>query len=66
MYRRVLMVLDVVAILVGLVWVGQGAGLIKGSFMTGSGMWLVIGLVLLVVGGGHLALLARSGRTPPT
>jgi len=64
MYRSFLIVLDIVAILVGLVWTGQGIGLIKGSFMTGSGLWLVVGLVLLVVGGGHLALLALKGGTP--
>jgi hypothetical protein len=38
------------AIFVGSIWIGQGAGLIKGSFMTGSGTWLAIGLLSLVVG----------------
>ena len=66
MYRRALMVVDVVVILVGLVWTGQGIGIIKGSFMTGSGLWLAIGLVMLVLGGGHLALLARNRGVPPT
>ncbi|MFN2463959.1 MAG: hypothetical protein ABR573_08680 [Candidatus Dormibacteria bacterium] len=64
MYRAVLVVLDVFAILLGLVWTGQGIGIIKGSFMTGSAFWLVVGLVLLVLGGGHLALLAVKGRRP--
>ena len=38
------------AVLVGSVWIGQGAGFIKGSFMTGSRTWLAIGLLCLVVG----------------
>jgi hypothetical protein len=38
------------AVLVGGVWIGQGAGVIKGSFMTGSPTWLAIGLLCLVVG----------------
>ena len=38
------------AVLVGGVWIGQGAGLIKGSFMTGSPTWLAIGLLCLAVG----------------
>lgn len=39
-----------VAILIGLVWSGQGIGLIGGSSMTSDPTWLVIGLVLVVVG----------------
>jgi hypothetical protein len=35
--------------LLGLVWVGQGLNLIKGSMMTGQLQWAVIGVVLLVV-----------------
>jgi hypothetical protein len=38
------------AVLVGATWIGQGAGIIKGSFMTGSRTWLAIGLLCLVVG----------------
>jgi len=34
--------------LLGLVWLGQGVGLIKGSFMTGSGLWAGIGAILVV------------------
>lgn len=32
--------------LVGVVWIGQGVGLIRGSFMTGRIEWSVIGAVL--------------------
>ncbi len=35
--------------LVGVVWIGQGAGLIGGSFMTGSVFWAVAGAGLLAV-----------------
>jgi hypothetical protein len=48
--RIVLTVVGVVAILAGAVWVGQGAGLIPGSFMTGDRTWFVIGLVVAFVG----------------
>ncbi len=35
--------------LLGLVWLGQGLNLIKGSFMTGQAQWAVIGVVLILV-----------------
>jgi uncharacterized membrane protein len=49
-----------VLVLVGAVWIGQGAGWIHGSFMTGEALWLVIG-VLCVVGGA--ALIGTARRT---
>ena len=40
-----------VLILVGLIWIGQGTGIIRGSgFMTDDVEWAVIGAVLLVIG----------------
>lgn len=36
----------ILALLAGIVWIGQGMGLIKGSFMTGRIEWSVIGAVL--------------------
>ena len=48
--RTVSLIIGGLAALVGAVWIGQGAGLIKGSFMTGSRTWLAIGLLCLVVG----------------
>ena len=44
---------------VGAVWLGQGTGLIHGSFMTGEALWAVIGGFLLALG---LALLAAAWR----
>jgi len=42
------LVLAAVAGILGLVWVGQGVGLIPGSFMTGEPFWAVLGVALLV------------------
>ncbi len=36
-----------IAALVGLVWLGQGVGVIPGSFMTGSAFWAIAGVALL-------------------
>ena len=38
-------VLAVLLLVVGAVWIGQGIGIIKGSFMTGEGVWAVIGSI---------------------
>jgi hypothetical protein len=45
-------------ILVGLVWIGQGTGVIAGkSFMTGDGTWAAAGAVLVLIG----AIIAAFG-----
>jgi hypothetical protein len=57
-------VLGVLVLLVGLVWIGQGLGYIKGSFMTGDLKWFWIGVGMVVVGlavGGFGAL--RRGQS---
>lgn len=46
----VMTVIGVIALLLGGLWIGQGSNLIKGSFMTGSTMWLIIGAVVFLVG----------------
>ncbi|MDQ0473817.1 hypothetical protein [Labrys wisconsinensis] len=51
----------VLLILTGLVWAGQGLGLIGGSFMTGQTRWLVIGLAVASVGAALLAFVRRRG-----
>jgi hypothetical protein len=43
-------ILAVALLLVGVVWAGQGADLIGGSFMTGERTWLVIGLICILLG----------------
>jgi hypothetical protein len=37
-------------VLVGGVWMLQGAGAIGGSFMTDSALWFVIGLACVLIG----------------
>ena len=57
----------VIALIFGGVWVGQGMNLIPGSFMTGSRMWLSIGLIVSVVGIILIVLgLRRPGHGRPT
>lgn len=51
--------LGALLVLIGAVWTLQGAGVLPGSFMTGSRLWLAIGLVCLVAGA---ALLWRAVR----
>ena len=53
--------IGVVALLVGLLWIGQGLGYLPGSFMTGASEWFWIGLVVAVVG---VVLLVRGLRRP--
>jgi hypothetical protein len=43
--------------LIGGVWIGQGVGVIGGSFMTGQGIWAVIGAGALL---GGLVMLRRA------
>lgn len=45
-------------LLIGLVWIGQGTGLIGGSAMTGQSIWAVVG-VLLVAGAAGVAWTGR-------
>jgi hypothetical protein len=55
-----------ICVLIGVVWIGQGIGVVPGSFMTGQLMWAIIGLVLVIVGAWLLWSLARrsAGATP--
>jgi len=43
-------VIAAVLILAGLVWIGQGLGLIPGSFMSRQIFWAVVGAALIAVG----------------
>ncbi len=51
--------LGIVLMLVGLLWILQGAGFIGGSFMTGQSEWLYIGIVTAIVGAGVFGWLGR-------
>ncbi len=48
--------------LVGLVWIGQGSGLIAGSAMSGSPFWLAVGVALVVVA---VMIVVRESRARP-
>jgi hypothetical protein len=52
-------VVGVLLCVVGGVWFFQGIGVLKGSFMTGEGLWTVIGVILFVVG---LRMILRARR----
>jgi hypothetical protein len=52
-------IVGVVLVLIGGLWILQGLNLVGGSFMTGSALWLVIGVVVVIAG---LALLFRRPR----
>jgi hypothetical protein len=58
--RIAMIVVGVLAVVVGGVWIGQGLGLIPGSFMTGDKTWFYVGLVLVVVG---IVALVRGVRS---
>jgi hypothetical protein len=49
-------------LLLGLVWIGQGLGYIKGSFMTGAMQWFWIGLACTVAGAALLAFTLRPRK----
>ncbi len=57
-------IVGVLVFLVGVVWFFQGIGVIKGSFMTGSTQWLLIGLVCVIIGAGLLFYNNRRRQTP--
>lgn len=59
-FPAVLGVIGVLLFLIGGVWTLQGADLLRGSFMTGSRMWLVIGLLVLIGGIGLISNALRS------
>jgi hypothetical protein len=52
-------VLGVLLILIGLVWIGQGHGYVKGSFMTGAILWAWIGAGTALVGAALISLAFR-------
>ena len=59
--KTLLLIVGVAAVLMGMLWVGQGAGLIdwpKSSFMLDQRPWVLRGAILAAVGVG-LILLSR-------
>jgi hypothetical protein len=61
--RNALVSVGVLALIVGIVFAGQGANLIPGSSMTGDRTWLYVGVVVAIVGIVLVVLgLRRPGR----
>jgi hypothetical protein len=53
------LIVGVVLCLIGALWIAQGLDVVKGSAMTGHGIWAVLGTVVVVAG---LALIAAGAR----
>jgi hypothetical protein len=47
---KVRAIAGIVLCLIGLLWIAQGAGMAKGSAMSGHGQYAVLGAAVLVVG----------------
>lgn len=60
--RIVLSLLGILLFLAGCVWFMQGINILPGSFMTGSLMWAVIGVFVMVAGIAVLFTANRPGR----
>ena len=52
MKQPVYFIIAAIMAIVGFVWIFQGVGVIKGSFMTGQLLWTFIGIVVLIVAAG--------------
>ena len=60
--RVLLQIFGVAALLVGMLWIGQGLGVLNwpsSSFMLGQRVWAMFGAVLVLLGA---LLLWRAGR----
>ena len=60
--KAALLILGILAVLLGLLWIGQGTGLVNwpaSSFMIDQRPWVTRGVVLALVG---IGLIAASSR----
>jgi len=55
-------ILGVVLVAIGGVWIAQGSGVLHGSFMTGQGLWTVIGVIAVLFGISLLVGVARQRK----
>jgi len=53
-------IIGIVLVVIGGVWIAQGSGVLHGSFMTGEGLWTVIGVITALFGGALLIGVARD------
>jgi hypothetical protein len=56
------LVVGLLLCVVGAVWFFQGIGVLKGSFMTGTWFWTVVGVILFGLG---LRMSLRARPQPP-
>jgi glucose dehydrogenase len=47
--RRSRLIIAIVLALIGLFWLGQGLNVIKGSAMSGTSFWAIVGIVLIAL-----------------
>ena len=52
-------IVGLLLVLVGIVWILQGANILGGSVMSGQSQWLYIGIVVALVGAGITFLVRR-------
>ena len=57
--RKSRLVLSLILVLVGVVWIGQGLGIIGGSAMSGSNFWAVAGVVFVAAAAAIMVLERR-------
>ncbi|PJI43735.1 MAG: hypothetical protein CTR54_08465 [Rhizobium sp.] len=63
--QRILTLIGALAVLIGLVWIGQGSGTFPypaSSFMIDQSPWIAYGAGLALVGLGLIAIARRTGR----
>lgn len=59
--KRVGSVIGVMLVLLGVVWMLQGANIMGGSSMSGQSQWLYIGAVVALAGAALFYWMRRSG-----
>ncbi len=62
--RWTLLLLGTALLITGVVWIFQGIGVLKGSFMTGSAFWAWMGAVAALFGLPMVVRGLRRGRPP--
>lgn len=65
MIRMLLSLVGIAALLVGLLWIGQGTGYVRWpetSFMIGQAAWTTRGLMLAVAGAAIILISRRMGE----
>ena len=59
---RIRIAIGIVLLAIGGVWIAQGSGALHGSFMTGEGIWTVIGVIFALLGAALIVGAARERK----